>query len=186
MARFQQDLTPCPRSPTWLRVGARFANWLRTSDKPLHRQRCEAASRALATIRGFEGEAVEARAFGYLRCVHPNAFEELVLHAFEEAGLAVWRNARYTGDGGVDGMVHYPQFGWLPIQSKRFSAHIRAKDVAEFGQLIGNRWRYGLFVHVGRTGKVVWGRAAIDRVQVVSGMRLLRLLKFQEVPTLGT
>jgi len=109
-----------------------------------------------------------------------------VLHAFEQAGLAVWRNSRYSGDGGVDGLVHYPGLGWLPIQSKRFTGHIRAQDVAEFSRLLGSRWRHGLFVHVGRTGKVVWGRAALERVHVVSGTRLLRLLKFHEVPTLGT
>lgn len=185
MARLESDLTHHSCSPAWLRMGCRLVNWLRVLDKPRHRQRASSATRALATIRGFEGEGCEARAFGYLRRVHPNAFEELVLHAFEESGHAVWRNARYTGDGGIDGMVHYPGHGFLPLQMKRFAGHVRAEDIAEFGRLLGRRWKHGLFVHVGRTGKVVWGRAALDRVHVVSGERLLRLLKFHEAPALG-
>src|SRR3954471_2080384 len=121
------------QSPAWLRLGTRFANWVRVKGKKAHVSRIHRARRAIDTVREFQGEALSARTIGYLRRLDPFVFEEVVLTSLEESGLAVWRNSAYTGDGGVDGRVYLPQLRtWAPIQVKRVCGHVCRSDVLEF------------------------------------------------------
>lgn len=112
--------------------------------------------------------------FHRLRHLHPNAFEELVLSAYERQGHRVKRNHRYTGDDGSDGVVWLDGVKHL-VQAKRYAAHIDAQQVREFGQLCQRRQLPGLFVHTGKTGK--GARQSLHAtVRMVSGQGLLTLV----------
>lgn len=108
----------------------------------------------------------------YLRKIDPYVFEELVLDAFAQRGLAVRRNKRYSGDGGLDGQVRI-HGEWHLIQSKRYSHHIQSAHVQAFANLCQERGQNGVFVHTGRTGHASYG---FLNVHILSGDALLHLL----------
>lgn len=115
------------------------------------------------------------RIFAYLRKVDPFVFEELLLTCFEERGLFIKRNKRYTGDGGSDGQV-YLAGRMMHIQAKRYASHIKREHVENFMQLVQSERTKGIFIHTGRTGKA--SRTAFDSAFVdrVSGEKLIALL----------
>ena len=140
-----------------------------------HRRRIRAARRVLARIHGWDA----ARIFGYLRKVDPLMFEELILESFSCSGFRVRRNRRYSGDGGIDGQVRL-NGAWAPVQCKRYSAHINPAHVADFAAVLRRRRvPAGLFVHTGRTGPASWDHATNAGVTIVSGQRLIALLRRQ-------
>lgn len=113
----------------------------------------------------------------YLRKIDPFTFEELVLTAFQRRGQKIQRNARYTGDGGIDGQVWIKGKRYL-VQAKRYRRHISAQHVRDFCALVDREDTWGIFVHTGRTGKQT--RTIADdhnRVTIISGRRLLKLLE---------
>ena len=167
------------QSPAWLRLGTRFANWVRVKGKKAHVSRIHRARRAIDTVREFQGDALSARTIGYLRYLDPFVFEEVVLTCFEESGAAVWRNSRYTGDGGVDGHVHWPDRRvWAPVQVKRFCGHVCRSDVIAFHELLERRGcRAGLFVHSGRTSEDLRNAFRGTELKILSGERLARLVR---------
>ena len=57
----------------------------------------------------------------YLRKINPFVFEELILSVIEDSNIRVYRNRRYTGDGGVDGM----------IKIKEVQEHLKKKKLEE-------------------------------------------------------
>ncbi len=118
----------------------------------------------------------------YLRKIHPSVFEELVLTTFERAGVVVIRNKYYSGDGGIDGRIHYKNYGVMPVQCKRYAKHINKQDVIEFnGKLSKNK--FGLFVHTGKTGG--GSKDEINqssKLILMSGFVLARLLAGQTCP----
>lgn len=168
-------------SPWWLRVATRFANEARVADRRSHMWRVSAARRALREIAGWEerdGIPVGARIIAYLRKVEPLVVEELALCAFENAGFAVWRNRAYSGDGGVDGRVHLPGYGWCPVQVKRYAQHIDVQHVKAFADYVQrNGAELGIFMHTGRTGEQARRATAAGRVLVLSGRELCRLIR---------
>ena len=113
--------------------------------------------------------------FAYLRKIDPFVFEELVLTCFEERGIAVTRNRRYTGDGGSDGQIDLGGER-MHVQAKRYGKHINRAHVAEFLQLVIRRQMKGVFVHTGRTGKGTPDFFADVRIDCVSGDRLIALI----------
>lgn len=108
--------------------------------------------------------------------IDPYLFEECVLSAFENRGASIIRSPRYSGDGGVDGIVRYGQGKWL-IQSKRYRSNITKSHVVHHVSLCARRKAKGLFVHTGKTGK---GSAEValgsSSVQFLSGRRLADFL----------
>lgn len=125
-----------------------------------------------------EGYAVEARLFAYLRKCDPLVFEELVLCSFERAGAFVIRDLRYSGDGGIDGRVWIPRMGWCAVQAKRYGAHINHRHLEDFRSLLARTgYGWGLFVHTGRTGAAAYEHLAGRRVILISGQRLVHLLR---------
>jgi restriction system protein len=164
--------------PTFPQLFSIVTNWARLLGRPSHQRKIRNARRVLRTIRSFEGENAGRRTFEYLRQIHPNVFEELVLSAMQDAGFRVQRSLRYSGDGGEDGRVHVPGLGWLPIQSKRYSSHISAQHVKDFGELVLRRRKpLGLFVHTGVTGEHSKQAARQGNVSVLSGTLLLKLVR---------
>jgi restriction system protein len=141
--------------------------------KPGQRRRERQARRCLATLATISHPA---RQFAYLRKIDPFVFEEMVLEAYKRAGHKIKRNARYTGDGGIDGRVWIDGHLHL-IQAKRYSQHINLGHVKAFRDLVAREKAKGIFVHTGRTGKA--SRAAAhgsSNLTMVSGQALLDLL----------
>lgn len=141
-----------------------------------HWQKTRRATSTLETLRSFEGENVAPRVLAYLRKLDPFVFEEIILTALDEAGYAIRRNWRYTGDGGVDGRITDADGNEIVVQAKRYTGFVRPSDVEAFAALV-ERWKvaYGVFVHTGKTGpKSHWKKG--KKVVIVSGNHLVRLL----------
>lgn len=141
---------------------------------PRHRRNIERSRTLLAQLRGFAGEGRQGRMIAYLRRIDPLVFEETVLTAFEAIGYKVVRNRRYTGDGGVDGHVIIDGRR-VPIQAKRYAAHIDHEHVRAFSRH-AERVGLGLFIHTGRTGEGAWDARRGTAVQIISGQRLVALI----------
>lgn len=142
--------------------------------KPGHRRRERAARRVLQRLQELDSDGAR---LNYLRTVDPFVFEELVLEAFEQRGLRVKRNTRYTGDGGIDGRVWSRSNQLHLVQAKRYSNHINPKHVRSFSQMIEKQGVKGIFVHTGRTGQMSRQLARSNpNMTVISGERLLRLV----------
>ena len=141
-----------------------------------HRWRRRQARTMCEQLCGRDRDQPAALHYARLRAMDPLAFEELLLEAFERRGHRVIRNRRYTGDGGVDGVVIIDGQRWL-IQAKRYRDAIKPEHVREFAMLCATRRRRGMFIHTGRTGgmsRTICSSA--DGIEIVSGQRLLALL----------
>lgn len=107
----------------------------------------------------------------YLRKIDSDLFEEVILSRLEKSNLSIRRNKKYTGDGGIDGWVKLPQFGWAPIQAKRYAGHIQAQHMRSFGDVIKEqKSKTGIFVHTGRTGSGAFNES--NGILVMSGSGL--------------
>jgi restriction system protein len=113
-----------------------------------------------------------------LRTIDPFVFEEMLLTAFKKRGYKIKRNKRYTGDGGIDGMV-FIKGHWHAIQAKRYTNHINLKDVKKLSQICRRDQLKGLFIHTGKTGAK--SREAAQQcplIQIISGDKVLKLLSW--------
>lgn len=173
----------------WLvTCASRLANAIRLRGLPSHRRRVRRSRPVLRELRAMRGEALAARAFGYLRQVDPLVYEEVVMSALEDAGTFILRNRRYSGDGGVDGRCWLPRWHWHmhAVQIKRYGSAVAPPHVAALGQLVAHRrWAGGLFVHCGRTGPQSYAALRSARVTLISGDSLLRLLIDRELPNVA-
>ena len=112
-------------------------------------------------------------AFQYLRSVCPFTFEEMVLLQLSIRKLAIERNRRYIGDGGVDGRFVLNGQCWL-VQAKKYSGMVRPADIMDFAVVCEGQGAFGLFVHTGRTPPAAHAIARESHfVEVLSGDRLL-------------
>jgi restriction system protein len=158
---------------------SRALNGWRLSALPEHRRRVAASRKVLRTLRGFNGENIEARVFAYLRKIDPLVYEEVVLSALEDAGAVVLRNRRYAGDGGIDGRCWLPGNGrrTFAVQCKRYGCAVTPAHVESFcRQVRDGRHAGGLFVHCGRTGPASYIALRGTVVQLISGEPMLNLL----------
>lgn len=104
------------------------------------------------------------------------------MSALEDAGLLVLRNRSYSGDGGVDGLVWSPRFGWLAVQVKRYRAHICRGHLREFDDAIHRaRFDGGVFIHTGRSSAGAYEFLRDSGIILLSGDRLLKLLLNREL-----
>lgn len=130
--------------------------------------------RAWFRLRKLRSIPEPPRQFGFLRYTNPFVFEEMILTAFKQAGFKIRRNKRYTGDGGIDGIVYMDGKKHL-IQAKRYRNHINAAHVQEFVTICQRQGCKGLFIHTGKTGAKSWNSR--DRViDIISGERMLNFL----------
>lgn len=146
-----------------------------------HEWRIAAAKRVIGQLRKLGLRHGAAAQLSYLRSkqVDPFVFEETILSALQQRGLRIERSARYTGDGGVDGVF------WLNghkvlIQAKRYRGHISAAHVENFAMQCRARRLHGMFIHTGRTGAKS-RRQRTSMLEIVSGKRLLQLLSGQKL-----
>lgn len=138
-----------------------------------HQRKQNQARRVIEKINTF---AEFRQKIAYLRKIDPFTFEELILEGFERRGFDVVRNARYTGDGGIDGRVYIDGQLWL-IQAKRYASFIAAGHVRDFRQLLDANACCGFFCHTGKTREGT--KSSIrsdDRLFLISGQRLLDLI----------
>ncbi len=113
--------------------------------------------------------------FYYLRGLDAFVFEEMILTSLKNKGFIIVRNDGYTGDGGIDGRAYLNDQHYL-IQAKRYTGHVKAKDIEDFAKICKRRKGKGLFVHTGKTGETAMKAARVNKVHVVSGAKLLELL----------
>lgn len=145
-----------------------------------HRRKQASAKRVRHVLTAI---AHPGQQLAYLRKIDPFVFEELLLDAFEQHGYQVRRSHRYSGDGGIDGVVFKHGQKHL-IQAKRYSGHIQLAHVKQFEALVSQHQCSGLFIHTGRTGKQ--SREITLRcpgIQMISGQRLLAFLAYRSTPT---
>lgn len=146
--------------------------WWRSPRRRRHRYHIRAARRVLDRIAEFEHNGQK---LAYLRKINPLTFEELILEAAARRGHKIYRNARYTGDGGIDGQIDVRGRRFL-IQAKRYQGHINRQHLADFCVLVNQADAFGLFVHTGRTGEAARAELREQQVDVLSGDRLIKFL----------
>ncbi|WP_407200924.1 restriction endonuclease [Enterobacter cloacae] len=85
----------------------------------------------------------------YLRKINAFVFEEMLMEAIERAGHKVYRNKRYTGDGGIDGKALINGHYYL-IQAKRYTGHVTTDHVSSFKASSLRETSAGNFCHTGK------------------------------------
>lgn len=161
-------LTPLTLLLLWAlpRLGVHRPRWTR-------RWRIQSARRVIHTL--FDtGTMSPGQQLSYLRKVDPLVFEEAVLLALAARRIPVQPNARYSGDGGIDGRCRFAD-RTVYLQMKRYKGHINPRHVQAFRSLCLSAGVQGWFIHTGKTGltsKLHCGR----EIRIVSGQRLLALL----------
>lgn len=160
---------------------SRIFNSLRLLGLRKHKRQIHSARTLLKKLSRFEHEGA---IITYLRQINPYVFEELVLSIFEKQGLFVWRNRSYSGDGGIDGSIHWPGRGRMIIQSKRYSKSINPAHAKAFKQLALSQFKGGIFVHTGRTGDLSLESLKTEGLFILSGQDLAKAIKGVSVLTL--
>ena len=135
------------------------------------RPKVKASYKALSKLQQI---VLPGQQYAYLRKVDPFIFEEMILSALKKLGYKIKRNTRYTGDGGIDGMVLVDGKKVL-IQAKRYGKHINPQHVKDFSLICQGQGCRGLFIHTGITGKESY-RSTDGKVKIVSGGKMLDLL----------
>lgn len=93
----------------------------------------------------------QGKIINYLRKINPYVFEEMILTVIENSNIRIYRNKKYSGDGGIDGKFKIKQ-GKVIIQCKRYKSFINTKDVIELSNKVKNdKYYLGIFVHTGKT-----------------------------------
>lgn len=119
--------------------------------------------------------------------MHPQAFERLVVdvllamgYGFDESSGHV---TRYSGDGGVDGLVHEDKLGLssIYIQAKRYTAQsVGRPEVQQFlGALTGAGASKGVFItsaDFSRDARDFAARLQNQKVALIDGAQLARLM----------
>lgn len=166
-----------------IRTASRVVNVVRLARLPSHRLNVGRSRRVLRAVRRFWDPLAFPQCMSYLRKVEPLVFEEVVLSALEDAGLLVLRNRRYSGDGGIDGVVWLPGRGWYAIQVKRYQSYVDREHVRAFGAAVRmGGFSGGLFVHTGRSGAAVYEELVAGGIHLVSGQRLAELITCRMLP----
>lgn len=164
-------------SKYWLIAGIAFvliSLFLKYRSHSLHLKMRKGGKTALAKIRAFPSSGQK---IAYLRKINPFAFEELLLYALSDMGFKIYRNQRYTGDGGVDGRFEYKGQIFL-IQAKRYSGYVSKRHLADFVSLTNKTNTLGIFCHTGKTGKNTYKELNNNpRILIISGDNLINLLQ---------
>tara|TARA_R110000764_G_scaffold91830_3_gene175012 strand:- start:132 stop:659 length:528 start_codon:yes stop_codon:yes gene_type:complete len=139
-----------------------------------HKHNRKKAEQVIAKIQSFEHHGQQ---INYLRKIDPFVFEELLLNAFQKRGYKVIRNKRYTGDGGIDGIVYDIDGNKILIQAKRYRSYINPKHITDFQFLLKRKHaRKGYFVHTGKTSSNTRNLFQHTNVIIIGGSKLLKLI----------
>ncbi|EPO9640200.1 TPA: restriction endonuclease [Escherichia coli] len=139
-----------------------------------HKWKQQSARRVLERIKALPGFPQK---ISYLRKIDPFVFEELLLHAFEDAGFEITRNAKYTGDGGIDGRFSTGGRQFL-IQAKRYSSWVSTAHIQQLDELAKKDNSLAVFCHTGKTRKLTFETyRKHKRVMIISGEALISLVE---------
>ncbi len=155
--------------------------------KNKHNHNIRQARKVMKLLNKDEFRSSAPKFYGYVRKVDPLVFEELLLYCFAVRGFKIRRNSRYTGDGGVDGMVKlgdnknvYNSGAWWLIQAKRYQSHINPQHIHDFKRVIDQIpcAAGGLFIHTGKTGGKSYQQLGEyqHKLQLISGANLHQLI----------
>lgn len=140
------------------------------------RRNIRTAARVQAKVQNLPAPA----AISYLRKIDPFVFEELILTAFEQRGNRIMRNTRYTGDGGIDGRI-IENGKVVLIQAKRYKSYVSKRQIESFLLLIREMGaNKGYFIHTGKTGVSTIKEFSGEELVIISGQKLLDLLKCRQ------
>ena len=139
-----------------------------------HQYKIKQGDKILNKLNSFE---FPGQKINYLRKIDPFVFEELLLSAFEKKGFRIQRNKKYTGDGGIDGTIFDTNENKYLIQAKRYSNYINLAHLKAFEKLLEKNNCNGFFVHTGKTGKNSRTFSQKNKVIIISGTKLIDLLK---------
>jgi restriction system protein len=148
-----------------------------------HTHNIKKAKQVQTTLSNFENDQyVFAKQLTYLRKIDPFVFEELILNAYQQKGVKVIRNKRYTGDGGIDGKIII-NGKLILIQAKRYKSYIAKHQILEFVDVVKkNNSDGGYFIHTGKTSANNFNlvkeinTANNLNIKVISGEKLLSLI----------
>ncbi|MGB0871427.1 MAG: restriction endonuclease [Flavobacteriales bacterium] len=142
--------------------------------KSKHKRNIYKSKKIISKINTFE---FEGQKLNYLKKIDPFVFEELLLSAFEKKGYKIQRNIKYTGDGGIDGVIYDNNNNKFLIQAKRYSNYINKAHVKDFGDLLKSKNCKGFFIHTGKTGKGSFDESLNYNMKIISGNKLLSLIE---------
>lgn len=152
-----------------------------------HKWRIKSANKVLLKVN----EMNEKQIFSYIRKVDAFVIEELILSALDKReDIKIIRNKRYTGDNGIDGKfilnknIDGKETSLMCIiQAKRYSSLINPQHLRDFAkQIKEENASIGFFIHTGRTSKKSFDYVnQIDSLEIISGMKLISLLKKGEL-----
>lgn len=138
-----------------------------------HIRNINKSKKIIKKINQFE---FDGQKLNYLKKIDPFVFEELLLSSYEKKGYKIKRNKKYTGDGGIDGII-YKNNKEVYIQAKRYKGHINLQHLKDFQNLINRQGVDGIFIHTGKTGKASKEFGANYKLSIVSGSKLLKLIE---------
>jgi len=98
------------------------------------------------------------------------------LSGFEKKGYKIKRSKRYSGDGGVDGVIFDKEGVEIYIQAKRYKNYIHLQHLKDFETLINSKSVKGLFIHTGTTGAKSKDFISNANLNVISGDKLIKLI----------
>lgn len=140
--------------------------------KQTHRRRLYQAEKILHRLTHSIFKKYPDRFFAYIRKIDALTFEEVLLLSFKARGFKVKHNKAYTKDGGLDGLVVFPDKTKWAIQAKRYCGHINPKHVNQFYKTIQQQHlNGGIFAHTGKTGETAYHNLR-GNIVLLSGKRL--------------
>ena len=163
---------------SFTKIFSKIINRISLIGKLVHLYRIKKAKKILNKLKEIDKESNSGgKIILYLRKINPYVFEELVLTAIENTNIRIFRNKRYSGDGGIDGIFKIKQ-GKVLVQCKRYKSYINTKDVNELSTIVREKkFYFGIFVHTGKTGLKSKEIIKIEKnVIFISGSLLIDLL----------
>lgn len=157
---------------------SKFINRIRLFGKLSHLYRIRKAKQVLKKLKEIAANPdSNGRIIMYLRKINPFVFEELILNVIEDSNLAIIRNRRYTGDGGIDGIFKVKS-GKVLIQCKRYGSYINNADVKDLCTKVKDgKYHFGIFVHTGKTGDKAKATMKVENnIIFISGSVLIDLI----------
>jgi len=112
--------------------------------KGRHQRNIQQSKKLIKRFHKFE---FNGQKINYLKKIDPYVFEELLLSGFEKKGYKIKRSKRYSGDGGVDGVIFDKEGVEIYIQAKRYKNYIHLQHLKDFETLINSKSVKGLFIH---------------------------------------
>ncbi|UOY05732.1 restriction endonuclease [Muricauda sp. SCSIO 64092] len=142
--------------------------------KNKHQKNISKGKKIIDKINSFE---YPGQKINYLKKIDPFVFEELLLSAYKNKGFRIKRNKRYTGDGGIDGIIYNKDNEKIVLQAKRYSKYINRQHVRDFeNSIYKEKAVKGYFIHTGKTSPETRRMFSSSNVELIGGNKLIELI----------